>query len=77
MIKVTIFFGSTNSITKNFAVGTTVGQVLKNESVRAGLGFGSNVVGHLCGAPQGDGVVLYDNAVLTVHNSECKKAIEA
>jgi tetrahydromethanopterin S-methyltransferase subunit A len=76
-MKVTIFFGSTNSITKEFPVGTTVGRVLTNESIRAGLGFGANVVGHVCGAPQNNDAPLFDNAVLTVHNSECKKATQA
>lgn len=74
MYEVTISYGTNNKITKNFAVGTTVQQVLSNAQVKAGLGYGENVVGHMCGAPVGGSTPVHQNAVITVHNQECKKA---
>lgn len=43
MITVKITFGLGNSMTKDFPVGTTIGAILNNPQVRAGLGFGDNV----------------------------------
>lgn len=71
-MRVTITYGSDNSLTRQF-VGT-IGTVLGDEDVQAALGFGDNVEGHVYGVPQANSTPLVDGMTISVHDKSCAKA---
>jgi hypothetical protein len=50
MITVTVRYGLSNELTREFKEGTTVGSVLGDPNIMAALGMGSNVVGKIDGS---------------------------
>lgn len=75
-MQVTINFGIANSITKNLPDGTTVGAVLSDRSIMAGLGFGDNVVGKIDGQTQDANRILRNGDHLDVEVRANTKAVK-
>lgn len=73
-MSITVKYGSGNSLTKTFPVGTTVDGVLKNDAIKGALGFGNNVEGHVDGVPQTGSTSLRDGITLAVYDKACQKA---
>lgn len=76
MVSVTIKYGTGNSLTRNFDIPVTVGEILGDDSIAAALGFGDNVEGFINSVPQPDEVTLRDGDVLSVHDKACAKAAD-
>lgn len=76
-MKVTINFGISNSITREFPSGTTVGDVLRNGTVRSALSFGDNVSAKIDGVTQDANKVLYDGDEIDLENRANSKALNA
>lgn len=74
MISVTIRFGSTNELTREFAAGTTVGSVLSDRNLQASLGFGGNVQAVVDGQVQQSNSPLTDGDVVTIETKANSKA---
>ena len=73
-MRVTVKYGTGNEISKEFDNGTSLGCILGNQHVKAVLGYGSNVAGHIGGVPQADSLIPPDGAVISVHEKSCSKA---
>lgn len=73
-IGVTLNFGLSNSVTRSFPAGTTLGQVLSNSSLQAVLGFGGNVVGKIDGVIQDPGHRLVDGDEIDIETKANTKA---
>ncbi len=73
-MNVRIKYGSGNELAKDFPEGTSLGCILNNPHVRAALGYGSSVAGHIGGVPQSDSLVPPDGAVISVNDKACQKA---
>jgi hypothetical protein len=73
-MRVTVKFGTGNELTKEFPEGTSLGCILGNPHVKAALGYGDNVAGHIGSVPQADSLVPPDGAVVSVHQKSCAKA---
>lgn len=54
MSKFTVKFGAGNTIDKDFAPGTTVGDIIEDEALQSVLGFGDNVEGVIGGTAVGE-----------------------
>lgn len=63
---VEINFGLSNTVTKQFPIGTTIGDLLANAGLRALLGFGENVVAKIDGSVQSNGSVISDGDVINI-----------
>lgn len=72
-MSITIRYGSGNSLTKDFPAGTTLGCILGNQHVKAALGYGNNVAGHIGGVPQSGSLVPPDGATVSVNDVACEK----
>lgn len=57
-------FGLNNTMSKSFPEGTTVADLLSNTSLKAGLGFGDNVVAKVGGVTQSNGYELQHGDVV-------------
>lgn len=77
MITITTRFGATNELTKEFSEGTTVSQLLSNQSVKATLGFGDNVQAVVNGSILAGNTVLDDGDVVTIESKANSKAAAA
>jgi molybdopterin converting factor small subunit len=73
-IAVTVEYGPINSTTKQFPAGTTVGDVIRNPSIKAALGHGDNVQATVDNVPQGMGTVLEDGDVIQLEVVANQKA---
>jgi tetrahydromethanopterin S-methyltransferase subunit H len=73
-IAVTVEFGPINSTTKQFPAGTTVGDVIRNPSVRAALGHGDNVQATVDNVPQSMNTVLEDGDTIQLEVVANQKA---
>lgn len=73
-MNVTFTYGTGNTATKTFAAGTTLGQALQNETLRAFLGYGANVEGYIGGVPQPNTTVLAAGMQVSIHDKACAKA---
>lgn len=73
-MKVTFRYGSGNEISKELTDGTKLGVALKMASISAGLGYGSNVEGHIGGVPQSNDTELRPGMVVSVYDKACAKA---
>ncbi len=72
-MKVSIHFGIGNSVTKEYASGTTVSQVLGDANLRAVLGYGDNVRAVIDGVPQpGTSELSEGDAIHVETNVACK-----
>ena len=71
---VTISFGSTNLVRKDFPNGTLMGQAIRDRSVQATLQYGDNVQGTIGGVPVVDNAPLFEGAHVVVTTKECGKA---
>lgn len=76
MISVTVRYGLSNELTRDFPDGTTVGAVLSNPNIMAALEIGSNVVGKIDGSTKDPGYVLYDGAEMDVEVRANTKATQ-
>lgn len=70
---VTIKFGI-ESVTKEFDVPVTIGQLRANQEVRAVLGYGDNVNLLIAGSVQSDNFIVPNNSVVVVENRANQKA---
>ncbi len=61
-------------MTKSYPSTPTVGQVIADSSVKAGLGFGDNVKALIGGIEQPTSVGVPDNAVLVIETAANRKA---
>ncbi len=73
-INVTLRYGVSNELTRAVDAGTTVGQVLRNTSFQAALGFGSNTQAVIDGVVQRDTAPLSDGDVITIETKANAKA---
>lgn len=74
-MKVSIHFGIGNSVTKEYAAGTTVSQVLGDSNLKAVLGYGDNVRAVIDGVPQpGTAELSEGDAIHVETNVGCKAA---
>lgn len=63
---ITIKFGRDNEVRKAATEFTTVGQVLRNASLKSTLGFGDNVEAHVNGAAVGGTFALRDGDIVVL-----------
>jgi len=73
MNRITINYG-TESHTHTFAGSITVGEVLRNSTIKAVLGFGDNVRSLVSGVEQGSDAMLRDGMVVVVETKANSKA---
>lgn len=73
-MNVTINFGRSNMVRREFPEGTTVGQVLSDQGARACLGFGDNAVAKIDGVTQSNEKRLVDGDVLDLEVRANQKA---
>lgn len=74
MISVTVRFGASNELTREVADNTTVGDILRNSTFQAALGFGANVQAVVDGAVQPDRTTLSNGDIITVETKANSKA---
>ena len=74
MISITIKYGTGNTLTRSFATPITVGELRKDKSIQAALGFGENTVGWMNSVEQPDSINLADGDVVSIHDKACSKA---
>ncbi len=67
-------YGTGNEISKDLPTGTTLGQALSNESIRVGLGYGTNVEGTIGGVTQPNNVPLQQGMLVVINDKACSKA---
>jgi len=74
MITVTVRYGATGELTREFTNGTTAGSVLSNTGIQAALGFGSNVQAVVEGQVLRNETPLSNGDVVTVETRANSKA---
>lgn len=74
-MNIRVKYGTGNEITKDFPAGTNIGCVLSNPNIRAILGYGQNVAGHVGGVPQNDATSIFEGMVISVADKSCSKAV--
>lgn len=72
-MKVSFKFGIDNAVTRQLSPGATMGEALSDANLRAILGYGTNVAGHVQGEPQPDTLPLRDGMVVVIHDKACTK----
>jgi sulfur carrier protein ThiS len=72
--RVTINFGLSNTVEKQFPENTTIGDVLANSGLRAVLGFGDNAVAKIDGSVQPNGADISDGDVIDIEVKAQTKA---
>jgi hypothetical protein len=72
-MKITIQYGTGNVASLEVAEGTTIDAAL--QQVRAQLGFGQSVEGHVEGVPQPPTTTLAEGDTVEVHDKACTKAV--
>lgn len=76
MITVTVRYGLSNELTREFKDGTTVGMVLGDPNIMAALGMGANVVGKIDGATKAPNDLLEDGDEMDVEVRANTKATQ-
>src|SRR4051794_27451021 len=61
-------------LTGEFQGEPTLGFVLADPHVKAQLGYGTDVEGHIGGVPQPNELQLRDGMVVSVHDRKCEKS---
>lgn len=74
MITVTVNYGLSNSLTREFPEGTTVGDIIRNNNIMASLGYGENVVAKIDGVTQETSRRLADGDSVDLEVRANKKA---
>lgn len=73
-MRIIINFGLSNTLSRDFPSGTTVGEVLKNPNLKAALGYGDNVVAKIDGVTQDPSRQLVDGDEVDLEVQANKKA---
>lgn len=73
-VNITLRYGTANALTRGVNAGTTVKQVLTNQSFRAALGFGDNVIAKINGAAVRDDLYVTDGLVIDLETAANQKA---
>ncbi len=76
-MRITVNFGMSNTLSRDFPSGTTVGNILSDPNLKAALGFGDNVSAKSGGVTLDPGQVLVDGDELDLEVRANKKAIVA
>lgn len=76
-IGVTLNFGLSNSLSRTFTTGTTIGQVLGDANLQLALGFGKNVVAKIDGVIQDLNARLNDGDEIDIEVKANTKAVYA
>jgi hypothetical protein len=73
-VNVAINFGLSNSLSRTFPTGKSLGQVLGDPNIQAALGFGKNVVGKVDGVTQSASYILTDGDEVDIEIKANQKA---
>ena len=74
MIRITVEYGTGNTVTKSVAPGTTLGQILADGGIKSVLGYGASVEGQIGGVTQNATVPLQDGMTVRIVDKACSKA---
>jgi hypothetical protein len=74
---VTFRYGTGNEKVHTLPEGTTLGNALNDQRLKAGLGYGSNVEGSIGGIPQPPTTTLREGMLVTIADKACQKAVQA
>ncbi len=74
-MRITVNFGMSNTLSRDFPSGTTVGNILSDPNLKAALGFGDNVSAKSDGVTLDPGQVLVDGDEIDLEVRANKKAI--
>lgn len=73
-VQITLRYGTGNTLTRGVSPGTLVKQVLTNQSFRAALGFGDNVIAKINGAIVRDDLYVSEGMVIDLETAANQKA---
>ena len=76
-MRVTIHYGSGNTLDKEFPEGTTFGQIKADAALRSVLGYGQNVELRVGNVAQPDHGQLAPGDQIQVYDKGCTKAVAA
>lgn len=72
-MEITFRYGVGNSLTNQVPNGWTIGHAKNDPVIRAALGFGANVKGHVCGIAQTDCTPLAPGMIVTFADAPQEK----